>query len=68
MTYFFYPETAYRSLEEMDAIFLNTKGWLDVVVVAKKEPHMYGKNGELFIVGAMKENNGDENGQELRVP
>jgi len=70
VTYFFYPETAYRSLEEMDRIFSNAKGirgWLDVVAVAKKEPHMYGKNGELFITDAMKENNGDENEEKLRV-
>jgi hypothetical protein len=62
VTYFFYPETSYRSLEEIDRIFSNTKGirgWLDVVAVAEKEPHMYGKNGELLIADAMKENNGD---------
>ncbi|KAI3321903.1 general substrate transporter [Xylariaceae sp. AK1471] len=50
--YFFYPETAYRSLEEMDAIFHKchgVKGYLDVVRVAKEEPQRYGKNGELLI-------------------
>ncbi|KAI0196621.1 general substrate transporter [Xylaria flabelliformis] len=50
--YFFYPETAYRSLEEMDAIFHKVngaKGFLEVVRVAKHEPLRYGKNGELLI-------------------
>ncbi|KAK8047330.1 Sugar transporter STL1 [Apiospora saccharicola] len=50
--YFFYPETAYRSLEEMDAIFHKVKGlagYFQVVDVARKEPQRYGKNGELLI-------------------
>ncbi|GAP83939.1 putative sugar transporter stl1 [Rosellinia necatrix] len=50
--YFFYPETAYRSLEEMDAIFHKVdgaKGFLDVVRAAKEEPQRYGRNGELLI-------------------
>ena len=50
--YFFYPETAYRSLEEMDTIFHKapgTKGWVSVVKVAREEPRRYGKNGELLI-------------------
>lgn len=33
--YFFYPETAYRSLEEMDAIFEQSTGFFDVVQIAK---------------------------------
>lgn len=49
MVYFFYPETAYRSLEEIDSIFRKTKGWFDVVSVANNEPQRYGKNGELLI-------------------
>jgi hypothetical protein len=49
VVYFFYPETAYRSLEEIDTIFRKTKGWFDVVSVAKNEPQRYGKNGELLI-------------------
>ena len=48
VVYFFYPETAYRSLEEMDSIFLKTRSIFDVVKVAKKEPRRYGKNGELL--------------------
>lgn len=52
VVYFFYPETAYRSLEEMDHIFHKVsggKGWFDVVKVAKNEPYRYGKNGEVLI-------------------
>ena len=50
--YFFFPETAYRSLEEMDTIFQKVhgfKGAFDVVRVARTEPRRYGKNGELLI-------------------
>jgi hypothetical protein len=50
--YFFYPETALRSLEEMDVIFHKVTGWkgaFTVVRQAKIEPHQYGKNGELLI-------------------
>ncbi|TKA77212.1 hypothetical protein B0A55_02581 [Friedmanniomyces simplex] len=50
--YFFFPETAYRSLEEMDEIFHQVKGLrgaLTVVKVAREQPHRYGKNGELLI-------------------
>lgn len=50
--YFFYPETAYRSLEEMDEIFHDVsglKGAFTVVKVAKEKPRRYGKNGELLI-------------------
>lgn len=46
VVYFYYPETAYRSLEEIDDIFRKSKGWLDVVKVAREEPKRYGKNGE----------------------
>lgn len=53
-TYFFFPETAYRSLEEMDSIFQHesVKGWkgaFNVVKVAREQPRRYGKNGELLI-------------------
>jgi sugar porter (SP) family MFS transporter len=50
--YFFYPETAYRSLEEMDTIFHKVHGWKGVFTVvhqARVEPRWYGKNGELLI-------------------
>ncbi|KAM0199876.1 hypothetical protein ACHAPA_004247 [Fusarium lateritium] len=51
--YFFFPETAYRSLEEMDTIFQKVghgfKGALDVVKQAKIEPRRYDNNGKLLI-------------------
>ena len=49
VVYFFYPETAYRSLEEMDTIFSKTRSIFTVVKVAKQEPHRYGKDGEMLI-------------------
>lgn len=49
VVYFFYPETAYRSLEEMDTIFQKTKNIFTVVWTAKHEPRRYGKNGEVLI-------------------
>ncbi|KAI0021242.1 general substrate transporter [Xylariomycetidae sp. FL0641] len=50
--YFFYPETAYRSLEEMDSFFHRVdglSGFLTVVKAARDEPRRYGKHGELLI-------------------
>ncbi|KAJ5888998.1 hypothetical protein N7495_009039 [Penicillium taxi] len=47
-TYFFFPETTSRSLEEMDRIFQKSNGWFDVVKIARTEPHMYGRKGELL--------------------
>jgi hypothetical protein len=47
--YFFFPETAYRSLEEMDEIFHKASGPFDVVGIAHNMPHRYGKKGELLI-------------------
>jgi hypothetical protein len=47
--YFFFPETAYRSLEEMDEIFHKTTGVFDVVGIAHNMPHRYDKRGELLI-------------------
>lgn len=51
--YFFYPETAYRSLEEMDSIFHKLQpGWagvLGAVRQAEVEPRRYGKHGEVLI-------------------
>lgn len=48
-TYFFFPETRLRSLEEMDAIFLKTTNWFNCVSIAKHEPHRYDANGNLII-------------------
>lgn len=47
--YFFFPETAYRSLEEMDEIFHRTTNPFVCVSIARNRPHRYGKNGELLI-------------------
>ncbi|KAF7887521.1 hypothetical protein EAF00_009815 [Botryotinia globosa] len=47
--YFFYPETAFRSLEEMDTIFQKTTGFFDAVSVAKNQPHRYGADGKLLV-------------------
>lgn len=49
VVYFFYPETAYRSLEEMDTIFHKTTSIWNCVSVARNEPRRYGKNGEVLI-------------------
>ncbi|MCJ1259265.1 hypothetical protein MMC24_007101 [Lignoscripta atroalba] len=49
VVYFFYPETAYRSLEEMDTIFRKTTNVFNVVKVAREEPRRYGKRGEQLI-------------------
>ncbi|KAL8707745.1 MAG: hypothetical protein Q9220_007265 [cf. Caloplaca sp. 1 TL-2023] len=49
VVYWFYPETAYRSLEEMDSIFRKCGSIFTVVKIAKDEPQRYGKNGELLI-------------------
>lgn len=38
IVYWFYPETAGRSLEEIDAIFLENKTVFDCVGVAKRMP------------------------------
>jgi hypothetical protein len=47
--YFFFPETAYRSLEEMDEIFHKSTNPFDVVKVAFEVPHRYDKRGDLLI-------------------
>ena len=47
--YFFFPETAYRSLEEMDDIFHKTTSPFDVIKIAHEMPHRFGKKGELLI-------------------
>ncbi|KAI0470576.1 general substrate transporter [Xylariaceae sp. FL0804] len=67
--YFFYPETAYRSLEEMDDIFHEVRGGflrgcLDVVEVARTKPRRYGRRGELLLVHDYS--NGDD--AEARQP
>lgn len=49
VVYFFYPETAYRSLEEMDGIFRKCNSYFTVVKLARDEPRRYGKHGEPLI-------------------
>jgi len=50
VVYFLYPETGYRSLEEVDVIFhaasLGPNPWLNVRKIAANEPLWYGKDGE----------------------
>ncbi|KAL6161143.1 hypothetical protein ACJQWK_08696 [Exserohilum turcicum] len=48
LVYFFYPETAFRSLEEVDVIFQLAEDapgnpWLNAVIVSKVEPLWFGK-------------------------
>jgi hypothetical protein len=47
--YFFFPETAGRSLEEMDEIFHKTTNAFNVVKIAHDMPHRFDKHGELLI-------------------
>ncbi|KAK0347951.1 hypothetical protein LTR91_005831 [Friedmanniomyces endolithicus] len=48
--YFLFPETGYRSLEEVDVIFhaasLGPNPWLNVRKIAANEPLWYGRDGE----------------------
>lgn len=51
LVYFFYPETAYRSLEEVDVLFhLANEGpgnpWLSAVKISLNEPLWFGKKGD----------------------
>jgi len=45
--YFFYPETAYRSLEEIDEIFATSKNVFDVVRTARMLPHRHDRHGRI---------------------
>lgn len=63
--YFFYPETAYRSLEEMDHIFAKVaddgwKGLFTVVHQARVEPHWYDKHGRLLVDHHEKEHHAQQ--------
>lgn len=60
--YFFFPETRYRSLEEMDAIFKKSTNVFDVVNISVKEPYRYDKHGELkpeYLEEAMRHASAD---------
>ncbi|PGH01140.1 hypothetical protein AJ79_08011 [Helicocarpus griseus UAMH5409] len=45
--YFFFPETRYRSLEEMDDIFKKSTNVFNSVTNSIKEPYRYDKHGQL---------------------
>ncbi|KAF7874001.1 hypothetical protein EAF04_002673 [Stromatinia cepivora] len=55
--YFFYPETAYRNLEEIDSIFINTKGWFGAVSAAKDLSLKFGTAGDLSVGQENKKDN-----------
>lgn len=46
-TYFIFPETAGRSLEEMDEVFAKSSktNWYDVVLVERRTPRKYDRHG-----------------------
>ncbi|KAI7476008.1 general substrate transporter, partial [Hortaea werneckii] len=57
VTYFFFPETKQRSLEEMDEIFKKSSNVFNVVSVSLKEPYHYDKHGNLkpeYLEAAMR--------------
>jgi hypothetical protein len=59
--YLFFPETRYRSLEEMDLIFKKTTNVFNVVPISIKEPFMYDKHGarkQEFLEAGMNRRNG----------
>ncbi|KAF2020279.1 hypothetical protein BU24DRAFT_490061 [Aaosphaeria arxii CBS 175.79] len=51
LIYFLYPETAYRSLEEVDVLFYlaskTPRPWLSVVKIAAQEPLWFGRKGDV---------------------
>ncbi|KAF1972620.1 general substrate transporter, partial [Bimuria novae-zelandiae CBS 107.79] len=52
LVYFFYPETAYRSLEEVDVLFhlaneAPGNPWLEIVKISLREPLWFGKKGDV---------------------
>ena len=49
VVYFFYPETAYRSLEEMDSVFRKCNSYFTVVKIARDEPRRYDKHGKPLV-------------------
>ncbi|GAB1727493.1 hypothetical protein NU195Hw_g506t1 [Hortaea werneckii] len=57
VTYFFFPETKQRSLEEMDEIFKKSSNVFNVVSISLKEPYHYDKHGNLkpeYLEAAMR--------------
>lgn len=63
VVWFFYPETRYRSLEEMDDIFKKSSNVFDAVSISLKEPYRYDKHGQLkadYIEEAEQHENASE--------
>jgi hypothetical protein len=61
IVYLFFPETRYRSLEEMDLIFKKSTNVFNVVPISIKEPFMYDKHGnkkQEFLEAGMNRRNG----------
>ena len=61
LVYLFFPETRYRSLEEMDLIFKKSTNVFNVVPISIKEPLMYDKHGnkkQEFLEAGMNRRNG----------
>ena len=59
VVYFFFPETRYRSLEEMDGIFKKSSNVFNVVTISLKEPYRYDKQGQLkpeYLEDAIRRN------------
>jgi hypothetical protein len=79
--YFFFPETRYRSLEEMDAIFKKSTNVFNAVSFSIKEPYRYDKHGQLkpeyleesvlyetnSVHDAEQKLDSDESGQKINV-
>ena len=59
VVYFFYPETAYRSLEEMDSIFRKCNSYFTVVKVARDEPRRYDKHGKPLVITRRRKSTGE---------
>lgn len=65
--YFFYPETRYRSLEEMDAIFKKSTNVFNAVSISITEPHRYDKYGNLKPGYGEEEGVRSESGPDVHV-
>lgn len=65
IVYFFYPETSGRSLEEIDAIFTESRSIFDAVAVAKRMPRVRLAELEKTILNGnanVREGEGQEKG------
>lgn len=68
VTYFCYPETCGRSLEEMDLIFSKSQGIYDTVKLAQSEPLHYGRHGEVLreLLPEVAEQLGDSSQESMK--